>query len=98
MSIDIHSESLVSFEQASEVTPGRPHKSTLHRWRLRGIRGIRLETCLIGGRRFTSREALQRFAERTSAVATSGPAPSPIERKSEQAFEAAEQILDAAGI
>ena len=35
--------------------------ATLHRWRLHGVRGTKLETCLIGGMRYTSREAIARF-------------------------------------
>jgi len=65
--IDIHTESLVTLSQASRSLPGNPHLSTLHRWRLRGVRGVKLETCLIGGRRFTSLEAVANFAEQISA-------------------------------
>ena len=54
-------ESLVTLPEASEIAPGSPHLSTLRRWCSRGIRGRVLETVLIGGRRWTSREALERF-------------------------------------
>jgi Protein of unknown function (DUF1580) len=67
MAIEIANETLISFQEAPAFVPGRPHISTLHRWRLRGVRGVRLETVLIGGRRFTSREALQRFVAAVSA-------------------------------
>jgi hypothetical protein len=59
--VNIGDEKLVSFADAAKLLPGRPHISTWQRWRLRGVRGIRLETVLIGGRRYTSREALARF-------------------------------------
>ena len=62
-------ESLIPFQKASEHVAGKPHISTLHRWRLRGVRGVKLETVLIGGRRFTSDEALSRFFARTTAAA-----------------------------
>jgi len=39
----------------------RPNVSTLHRWALRGCRGILLETVCVGHIRFTSVEAVQRF-------------------------------------
>ncbi|MBX3437201.1 MAG: DUF1580 domain-containing protein [Planctomycetaceae bacterium] len=45
-----------------------PNISTLHRWRLHGVRGHKLETVLVGGRRFTSDEALERFIARTTAA------------------------------
>lgn len=70
MSIDISMETLLSLADAAKTLPGRPHISTLHRWRLRGIRNIKLETVLIGGRRCTSHEALARFVGRTTAAAS----------------------------
>ncbi len=69
MSIDIRSETLLTFPEAAKLRPGRRHLSTLHRWRLRGVRGIKLETALIGGRRYTSEEALDRFHARTTTAA-----------------------------
>ena len=35
--------------------------STIHRWRLRGARGRKLPTFLIGGRRYVLREELEAF-------------------------------------
>jgi hypothetical protein len=67
--IDIHSEQLIPFPEAPAQLPGRPAMSTLHRWRQQGVHGIRLETCLIGGKRFTSKEALQRFANAVTTAA-----------------------------
>jgi len=69
MSIDISSETLLSLTDAAKTLPGRPHVSSLHRWRLRGVRGVKLETILIGGRRYTTQEALARFAAATTAAA-----------------------------
>ena len=64
---DVHGESLVPINDASEITPGRPHLATVYRWFTKGVRGgIKLETVLVGGRRFTSREAIQRFCDRLS--------------------------------
>src|SRR5262245_45090642 len=67
--IDISSETLLTLLEAARSLPGRVHLSTVHRWRLRGVRGIKLETCRVGGKRYTPREALQRFAEATTAEA-----------------------------
>jgi hypothetical protein len=45
--------------------PTRPDKSTVHKWWKYGIRGgIKLETTLIGGRRFTCQEWIDQFMER----------------------------------
>ncbi len=68
--IDIQQERLLSFPQAAAILPFRPHVSTLHRWRLRGIGGVRLETIRLGGRRFTSEQALTRFFRATTMQQT----------------------------
>lgn len=38
------------------------HVSTVFRWAIRGVRGRKLPTVLIGGRRFVLRSQLQKFA------------------------------------
>jgi len=62
--IDIDKEDLRLLNKASDDVPGNPHVSTLIRWALRGIKGCKLETVMVGGRRFTSVEAIQRFLVR----------------------------------
>ena len=69
MSIEMSVERLLTLLEATKILPGRPGLSTIHRWRLRGVRGIKLETLLVGGRRFTSREALERFSAAITAAA-----------------------------
>ena len=55
-------ETLMSLPAACSAFPGRKVSlPTLHRWRLSGVRGICLETVLVGGRRMTSVEAIKRF-------------------------------------
>jgi hypothetical protein len=70
--IDISTEQLLTLPQAARVRPhgrlGRPtHPSTVYRWISRGARGVagvvKLEGVRLGGSWYTSREALQRFAE-----------------------------------
>ena len=58
--IDPATETLVPWQQVAKHVPGQPHVSTLHRWRLRGVRGKKLETLLVGGKRFTSQQAISR--------------------------------------
>ena len=67
--IDLQSETLVPVSEIPSHVPGRPHLATCWRWIQRGCRGVKLETLLIGGKRFTSLEALQQFAEATTAAA-----------------------------
>ena len=60
--IDPFSEDIVPLTEAAKTLSRRPNVSTLHRWRLSGIRNVKLETMMFGGRRVTSREALDRFS------------------------------------
>jgi len=96
--IDLTSEQLLTLSEAARLLPGRVHVSTLHRWRLRGVQGIHLDTAFVGGRRYTSREALARFSEAVTAArdGISSPIRSPASR--ERAIKRAERELDAAGI
>ncbi|MBI1348803.1 DUF1580 domain-containing protein [bacterium] len=71
MAIDIDSEELIHFPEARSEFPKRPCMQTMHRWRLSGIRGVKLESILVGGLRYTSREAVRRFIERLNADDTS---------------------------
>ena len=93
-------ETLLSLPAAARILPGRPHLSTLHRWRLRGVRSVKLETFLIGGRRYTSREALERFIERTTAAANglSPPTSARTQSRRLRSIACAENELDDAGI
>ena len=59
--IDPSTEFLIHFQQAGRAVPSNPSLCALHRWRLSGVRGVKLETLLIGGKRFTSTEAIARF-------------------------------------
>jgi hypothetical protein len=89
-------EQLRLLTRASPEVPGNPHVSTLIRWAHHGIRGVKLETVMVGGRRFTSVEAVHRFLARlnqtgTPETAASSPA-------SERETARIEAQLDAEGI
>ena len=79
--VDIQSEEILSLSHAARSLPGHPHVSTIHRWRLRGVQGVKLETFRIGGRRFTTLEALERFSARVTAV-VNGESPPALARTS----------------
>ncbi|MDA0660988.1 MAG: DUF1580 domain-containing protein [Planctomycetota bacterium] len=59
--VSFESEQILSLKDAVRHIPGRPHSSTIHRWANRGSRGKRLETIRVGGRRYISIEAIERF-------------------------------------
>jgi len=78
-------EELLSLTEAAKRLPGRaggkrPHVSTLYRWVLKGVRGVRLEALPMGGTLYTSAEALQRFfaaLARARGAVTSAPTANP---------------------
>jgi hypothetical protein len=76
--IDVEAETLIQFPEARSAFPGdrRVSLATLHRWRQKGVRGVKLETTLIGGLRYTSKEAIVRFIAAQNAHDTpAAPAP-----------------------
>jgi hypothetical protein len=71
--------------------------STVWRWTMRGLRGVRLETYSIGGRRFTTREAFDRFILGSQHPSNSGSicassVPLPREHRDADAYLATEGI------
>ena len=69
MSISL-AEHLIPLAEAARTLPGGcVHVSTVHRWWLKGCRGVKLETILRGGVRYTSTEAIERFVAATTAAA-----------------------------
>ena len=65
--IDVNSETLLTVRQVARRIPGQRGKpiniSAIYRWIQRGVDGRRLEAVRIGGRFYTSVEALERFSE-----------------------------------
>jgi hypothetical protein len=66
VSIDPTTEQIISFSEAARRCGNRRNSrptapSTIWRWVQKGVRGVRLESALVGGLRMTSAEALKRF-------------------------------------
>ena len=96
MSIDIESETLIHFSAAAREFPGRPVcMQTMHRWRLHGVRGVRLEAVLIGGLRYTSLEAIARFIR---AQNVDDPQPATTAKQRARQSAAARRELEQMGI
>jgi hypothetical protein len=85
--------SLTTLAHREGVSP-----STVWRWASRGVRGVRLESALVGGRRMTSAEAFARFAEATTATAAGGSPPQRTNREQSAAIRRAEEALRRAGV
>jgi len=94
--IDPISENLIHFPKASKFIPGNPSLCALHRWRLSGVRGAKLDTLLVGGKRFTSREAIARFIAQQNHDESPTPTFTPAQRRVQA--ETANRILEAAGV
>jgi hypothetical protein len=95
MAIDVATERLLTLSQAAAMLPGRPSLCALWRWRTRGVRGRKLETVVIGGRPYTSVEALGRFA-RHEGGSDAQQIRTPKRRQRD--IEAAERELTEAGV
>lgn len=63
---DFFTETAITLQEATEVIPGKPHVTSVYRWCKYGVRGVKLESHFVGGRRFTTKEALTRFFEATT--------------------------------
>lgn len=93
----------VPISEVPRHVPGRkrPHKSTIHRWWTRGVKGVKLKTFMVAGRRHTRLAWLDEFLTTLNEQAGGAPlvtdntARLQIERERE--INAAEAELQAAG-
>ena len=94
--IDHEVEDLIPFETCGLLIPGRPSRCTLYRWAFKGINSVKLESLVVGHKRFTSKEAIGRFI----AAMNADQAPAPSITKSQRARQAAtaDRLLAAAGL
>jgi Protein of unknown function (DUF1580) len=95
--IDPKREELRSFAQISKEHPIHPSVASLWRWCLRGIKGHHCESLVYGGRRYSTLEAVDRFAAVLSANRSESEPPASRQRQDEiaGAAEKAEAILRA---
>ncbi len=65
--IDVENEKVIPINEAPFVLPRRKgkrtHYQTVYRWATKGTKGSKLASVKIGGIRYTSMEALQRFCK-----------------------------------
>ena len=66
-------------------------RATVYRWMRTGVRGVVLESCLVGGRRYTSVEALDRFV---SGLSGRGPVAVPATAARSRELERIDDELD----
>ena len=77
MQTDISPERPITFNEAADLLPkrARPSYSTWWRWWKKGVKGIRLSTVVVGGRRYTTARAVQDWITKVTAAADGTPAP-----------------------
>lgn len=71
----LFSEDILELSEAATFIKGqfrgrKPSVSTVLRWCLYGLRGIKLESLKCGGQRMTTKQAVIRFIDRLSSVTT----------------------------
>jgi hypothetical protein len=107
--LDLTAEQPIPLADACKLIPParqgkRTHLSTVLRWILDGVKSpagetVRLEGIRLGGRWMTSREAIQRFAERLTPVTdTPSPTAPRTPTRRQKAAEQAGRELTAIGI
>ena len=96
--IDLTIEKLISLRAAAKEFPDRPSSPTIWRWYSRGVAGVRLATVVVGGRRYTSREAIARFIAGTTAARDGQPPQLRSPAARERAVAKAEKELKNAGV
>jgi len=92
MTIDLEAERL-TLNKAAQLLD--VHLATVWRWCLHGVRGRKLPSFVLGGRRFITRDDLDDFVAAQNTPACSKAKPS---KKSQRRAERAETKLDQLGI
>lgn len=95
--IDTKHEELLTIPQAAkEVPPVGISIACAWRWALHGTRGRRLDSVVIGGRRYTSKQAIERFLNHSHSTESTTPSSNSASR--EKAIAKAEAELSAMGL
>lgn len=94
--LNLFAEKRLTLTQAARRLGVNP--STVWRWTLRGCRGHKLETLLVGGQRYTSVEALERFVERLNGAAAAAAVATEGGNASDARLDSVEAELDKLGI
>ena len=100
MTIDL-TERLLTISEAARVFPKRPATVSIWRWATKGVRGCKLRTVAIGGKRYVPESAIAEFLAACSAAANHETPSAPPPRTTRQraaAIKAAEAVLSRAGI
>ena len=90
-------DDFVPITKASRLVPGNPHTSTLIRWSQHGVLAadgnrVKLETTKVGGRLFTSGQAIDAFLAATNGDCEPKETADDVKRRSREARAALEKL------
>ncbi len=71
----------LTLQEAADLSAGKLCYWSLYRWATSGLRGVVLESWFIGGKRYTSMEAIDRFNEAQTRMRGGATASKPSHRK-----------------
>jgi hypothetical protein len=63
-------QNALSINEIAKLVPGRPHTATIWRWITRGVKGRKLASITVGGRRLVTLAALEEFLFAPTSSAT----------------------------
>lgn len=87
-------DELIPIERVPKILPGNPNISTIHRWRTKGVLGIRLHSVRVGGRRMIPRESLLAFISAITTAVDGGKVAVVTRPVRSRSIEAAEREVD----
>jgi hypothetical protein len=96
--IDFVKETVIPISEAPQHIPGTPSLATVWRWVLKGTRAGKLQSFCVAGRRFTTLESIQRFAQQSTAAADGDVPPARTLRQREVEISRAEREATEAGL
>jgi len=67
--INIYEDDLISISQAARKLPTKPAPATIWRWHAKGVNRIKLETVVVGGKRYTTEKAFVEFVRAVTKAA-----------------------------
>ena len=82
----------IPLNRCSDYIPGNPHCATVWRWATKGVRGVKLATIIIGGRRMVTPQALEDFLIALNADNPVSDSPADVSRRAKEASEALEAL------
>lgn len=98
--IELGEDQYFPLNDAGQFIPGRPHRATVWRWALRGIkrggRTVKLNTVAVGARRYTTHADIERFLMECNGSLELPP--QPVSGSFQRRAEAAGKLLESMGL